>query len=101
MGKGNLSIGSWVKHMLIGNIAMFMPLGFLLPFVTEKVSKKNIWKIAIFVPLAAELLQLVLGRSFDIDDLICNFVGIVIGFLIAYLIGNQLNKNFVAKKEIR
>jgi glycopeptide antibiotics resistance protein len=81
--QGNLSIGSWVKHMLIGNIAMFMPLGFLLPFVTEKISKKNIWKIAIFVPLAAELLQLVLGRSFDIDDLICNFVGIVIGFLIA------------------
>jgi glycopeptide antibiotics resistance protein len=48
--QGSLSIGSWVKHMLIGNIAMFMPLGVLLPFVTEKVSKKIIWMIAIFVP---------------------------------------------------
>jgi glycopeptide antibiotics resistance protein len=30
-----------------------------------------------------------LGRSFDIDDLICNFVGIMIGFLLARLIGTR------------
>lgn len=81
--RGELTIGSWVKHMLLGNIAMFLPMGFLLPFVTKKVSVKIIWKIAILVPLAMELLQLVFGRSLDVDDLICNFAGILIGFFFA------------------
>ena len=72
--------------MLIGNIAMFLPLGFFLPFVTEKVNRKNIFTAAIVVPFIAELLQMVFGRSFDIDDLICNFIGIVTGFFIAHVI---------------
>lgn len=81
---GEYTFGSWVKEMLVGNIAMFIPLGFFLPFVTEKVNQKNALKIAVIVPLVVELLQLIVGRSFDIDDLICNFLGIVIGFFIAH-----------------
>ena len=83
--SGELTIGSWVKTMLIGNIAMFLPLGFFLPFVTERVDRKNIFVVAIAVPFIVELLQMVFGRSFDIDDLICNFIGIVVGFFIAYV----------------
>ena len=45
--SGELTIGSWVKTMLIGNIAMFLPLGFFLPFVTERVNRKNIFVVAI------------------------------------------------------
>lgn len=89
---GELSIGSWVKHMLIGNIAMFLPLGFLLPLVTEKVTKKNIVTIAIAVPIGMELLQLIFGRSLDVDDLICNFAGIMLGFLIVQLILKKMSK---------
>ena len=90
--SGELILGSWVKTMLIGNVAMFLPLGFLLPFATEKVSGKNIVWIAAAVPLAAELLQTGFGRSFDADDLICNFLGIVVGFLIALLIRSAAQK---------
>ena len=79
-------MGSWVKTMLIGNIAMFLPLGFFLPFVTEKVNRKNIFVVAIVVPLGVELLQMVFGRSLDVDDLICNFIGIVIGFFVGITI---------------
>ncbi len=32
---GELSLGSWVKSMLIGNIAMLVPFGFLFPLVTK------------------------------------------------------------------
>ena len=39
--SGEIVIGSWVKTMLIGNVAMLLPLGFFLPFVTEKVNKKE------------------------------------------------------------
>ena len=87
-----LTIGSWVKTMLIGNVAMFLPLGFFLPFVTERVNRKNIFVVSIAVPLAVELLQIIFGRSFDIDDLICNFIGIIVGSFISFIIKTS-NKN--------
>lgn len=80
---GELTMGSWVKQMLVGNIAMFFPLGFLLPFVTDKVNDRYIWGISVIIPLTMEGLQLIFGRSFDIDDLICNFIGIMLGYLLA------------------
>ena len=84
--SGELTIGSWVKTMLIGNIAMVLPLGFFLPFVTERVNRKNIFVVSIAVPFIVELLQMIFGRSFDVDDLICNFIGIVAGFFIGFAI---------------
>ena len=93
--SGELVIGSWVKTMLIGNIAMFVPLGFFLPFVSERVNRKNIFVIAVVVPIVVEILQLILGRSFDVDDLICNFIGIVIGFFTGIAIRNAMHKSRV------
>ena len=81
--SGEFILGSWVKGMIVGNIVMFLPLGFFLPFITEKRSRKSVFAIAIIVPIIVELLQLIVGRSFDVDDLICNFLGILIGFFIA------------------
>lgn len=77
--KGELSLGSWVKTMLVGNVAMFVPLGFFLPLVTRVRSRGKVLVTAAAVPLCCEVLQLLFGRSFDVDDLICNFAGIVIG----------------------
>lgn len=94
--SGELTIGSWVRTMLIGNIAMFLPLGFFLPFVTERVNRKNIFVISIAVPFAVELPQMIFGRSFDIDDLICNFIGIVVGFFIGFAVEN-VKQNSIAK----
>ena len=83
---GEFSLGSWVKEMLIGNIVMFLPFGFFLPFVVEGLNRRNAFMISLVVPLVVEFLQLFVGRSFDIDDLICNFLGIIIGFIIAGMI---------------
>ena len=87
--QGELSIGSWVRQMLIGNIAMFLPLGLLLPLITDKVRIKNGLVIAAVVPVGLEVLQLVFGRSLDIDDLICNFIGIAAGLIIAVLLKSR------------
>ena len=87
--SGELTVGSWVKTMLIGNMLMFLPLGFFLPFTTDKVNRKNIFALAVAVPLLVELLQMLFGRSFDVDDLICNFIGIIIGFFVAYIIRSR------------
>ena len=59
---------------------------FFLPLITELKSRKRIVLAAIIVPICFEVAQLFFGRSFDVDDLICNFIGIIIGAMVAYLI---------------
>lgn len=81
--SGEFALSSWVNEMLVGNVVMFMPFGFFLPFVTERLNKKRALAIAVIVPVVVEFLQFIIGRSFDIDDLICNFFGIAVGFLIS------------------
>ena len=82
--NGELSIGSWVKTMLIGNIAMFIPFGFFFPLVSGIRSHKKLLLIFATTPFCVEILQLLFGRSLDVDDLICNFIGIVLGSAIAF-----------------
>ncbi len=83
---GELALGSWVKTMLIYNILMFVPFGFFLPLTTKiKSFRKMIW-VAAAMPVCVEVLQLVFGRSFDVDDLICNFIGILAGAALAFAI---------------
>ena len=96
---GELTIGRWVLKMLIYNFIMFVPFGFFLPFVSEKISHRNIWKIAVIVPIVLEVIQPIVGRSFDVDDLILNFAGIVIGYFIAAIIKTQIKKITVFQKE--
>lgn len=83
---GEYTLDSWGKAMIVGNFLMFIPMGILLSLCLENVNKKNIFKYAVLIPLAIEVLQLVVGRSFDIDDLVMNFFGIVIGYYLVKLI---------------
>jgi glycopeptide antibiotics resistance protein len=80
---GELTIGHWVLKMMLYNFLMFLPFGVLLPFVSDRVNAHNIWKYAVIVPVVVEVIQPMVGRSFDVDDLILNFAGIVAGFFIA------------------
>ena len=80
---GELTIGRWVLKMLVYNFLMFVPFGFFLPFVSEKINNRSIWKIAVIVPIVVEVIQPVVGRSFDVDDLVLNFAGIIVGYFIA------------------
>ena len=85
---GELSFGSWVKTMLTGNLLMFVPMGVFLPLISAKINAKSILKIAIMAPVVIEIIQPIMGRSFDVDDLILNFIGIIAGYLIAVGIKN-------------
>ena len=67
--------------MLIGNMLMFIPMGIMLPLVFKNINKKNIFVIAILIPSSIEIFQPIVGRSFDIDDIIMNFIGSIIGYL--------------------
>ena len=60
---------------------MFIPMGIMLPLVFKNINKKNIFVVAILITLSIEILQPIVGRSFDIDDIIMNFIGSIIGYL--------------------
>jgi glycopeptide antibiotics resistance protein len=49
-------------------------------YLIKNIKKKNIFKYAVLIPLTIEVIQSVVGRSFDIDDLVMNFLRIVIGY---------------------
>lgn len=82
---GELTPGSWTATMLAVNILMFVPLGFLLPFVFKKIKGWAIVLLAVAIPLSVELFQPIVARSFDTDDIITNFIGIVLGYILAVL----------------
>ena len=67
---------------LAGNVVMFVPLGFFLPCLWEKLGKW--WKsmlLTVGIIVAVELVLLVtLLGSCDIDDLILNVIGAFLGY---------------------
>ncbi|WP_223636095.1 VanZ family protein [Planococcus sp. 4-30] len=71
------------------NIIMLVPFGMYLPFLSWKIrSVKQAARLGFYVSLSFELTQLAVrillgsGRSTDINDLIANTLGAVIGFLL-------------------
>jgi len=69
----------WVVN-LIGNIAIFVPFGVLLPIIFGKQLRKSFY-IFFLGLLLLESLQLFTRRgSFDIDDFILNSVGFLLGY---------------------
>lgn len=72
-----------------GNILLFVPLGFLVPLIWKSVIHFNhIFLYAIGISVTIELLQLLesifggWGRVTDIDDVICNVAGAILGYYI-------------------
>src|SRR5829696_1515705 len=64
---------------LLGNIALFIPFGFLFPILFDRMSKfKTVFFISLLLSLFFELFQLIThtGQS-DVDDLILNSLGAV------------------------
>lgn len=69
---------------LFGNIAAFVPLGFLLPCLWKRVQSFGRFLLCtISIIASVEVVQLfTLRGSCDIDDLILNVIGALIGFVI-------------------
>lgn len=76
-------IGSakFMKNVL-GNIALFIPYGFLASYYLNNKKFSVITILTIITTLTIETVQYYIGRVFDIDDIILNLVGSIIGFLI-------------------
>ncbi|WP_278607574.1 VanZ family protein, partial [[Ruminococcus] torques] len=65
------------------NIIMFLPLGFLIPLIWKRYRNPlKIFMIGFGFSLSIELCQLFNRRNTDIDDLMMNTLGAVIGYFI-------------------
>jgi glycopeptide antibiotics resistance protein len=74
----------------LGNIIMFMPIGFFIPLLWDITPKKTILIGACF-SASVEIIQLFLARGTDIDDLMLNTFGVLLG-VIVFKILNRNNK---------
>jgi len=77
------NLGSWFwMRNLLGNLALLLPLGLLGPIALPALDRW--WRIvvlALLVSIAIELTQLLVpDRSADIDDVIVNVLGALIGY---------------------
>jgi len=82
-------------YNVVGNIVIFIPFGF---FIASYVQSKNIFPALIIsgiVSTTVEFVQLNIGRSFDIDDIILNILGAIVGYLL--YIGLSAIKNHLPK----
>ncbi len=68
---------------LLGNVALFLPLGIFLPLLFSKLQRFGYFLLLVFLLIAAvEALQTATGLgALDVDDLILNLTGATLGFL--------------------
>ena len=76
------------KLNLIGNTAMFIPTGVILPIIYKKLN--TFWKVigvGALISLCIEIMQLpFFERTSDVDDLLLNTLGVAIGCLVYKLV---------------
>lgn len=83
---------NWIvaRDNLLGNIITFMPLGLLAPFLYRQFTWKHAFATGLITSLVIEILQIVLhAGTFDVDDLLLNTIGSMIGYSL-FLLGKRL-----------
>ena len=91
MFRYNIGSRLFVKNVL-GNALMFLPYGF---FISYYLRNKKPWLTLILTVIASfsiELVQMVIGRVFDIDDILLNLLGGYLGYLGYYWLGKFYEK---------
>lgn len=85
---------------MVLNAIMFAPLGFLLPAYFERYRHWGRTLAAGFLTsLTVELIQLFTFRTTDVDDLIMNTLGCLVGFLLAKLIFRHRTAVYRGKRD--
>lgn len=71
----------FIKNVL-GNMIMFLPFGFFVSYYlkVEKIHMPIV--LTLIASLSIELVQLSIGRVFDVDDIILNLLGGIMGYFV-------------------
>ncbi len=82
MISNNISTGR-ILEIVLGNIIIFIPLGLLLPVILKRKSSRDIFLGGFLLSASIETVQFIFGLgNTDINDLILNTLGTIIGYLL-------------------
>ncbi|MBS4219783.1 VanZ family protein [Bacillus sp. FJAT-49711] len=80
----NVNVDNWGGLSLVnivGNMLVFSPIGIFVPILWSRMrSFSKILFLGLGITCFIELIQLFIGRSTDIDDVILNVIGVLIGY---------------------
>lgn len=82
---------------VIGNMIMFLPFGFFISYYLDSSSFRLPLILTLIASAAIEIVQSLIGRVFDIDDIILNLIGGLLGYMIYHIlrkIGEKYPKLF-------
>lgn len=98
------STNNVIIYQIGGNILLTIPLGFFLPIIYKNINLAKAMKIGLAVAVGIEIMQGVVSkiigiqyRSIDVDDILLNIIGTIIGYLI-YKIFNKIIYNKVSNR---
>lgn len=87
----------FVKN-IVGNILLFLPFGY---FISEYLKVNKVYLtifLTVLISTTIEFVQLYIGRTFDIDDIILNTLGGILGYLLYKVINKIL---FILPKSVK
>jgi glycopeptide antibiotics resistance protein len=71
---------------ILGNILLFVPFSYIVTDIVYMVCKKTNFLICtiyvLLTSLSIESIQYFIGRAFDIDDILLNFIGGIFGYIV-------------------
>lgn len=85
-----------LQYVILGNIVMFLPFGFFSALLWRGFRWTRALLLGVCISLSIECWQLLIGRSFDIDDLILNILGALCGYWLS-LMARRLFPCFFAR----
>lgn len=76
----------------LGNIVLYLPYGILYPLFREKSTWKRTLLAGVGTSVVIEILQPLFGRSFDVNDIILNGIGVVLSTAVFYGVRTVIQK---------
>jgi glycopeptide antibiotics resistance protein len=83
---------------VVGNMLMFLPFGFFISTYLDADDIRIPILLTIIASIAIEIVQMIIGRVFDVDDILLNLIGAILGFYI-YRILSVLGEKYPALKK--
>lgn len=77
---------------VLGNMLMFAPYGFFISYYLKNKKPHLTIILTIVASVSIEVVQMLIGRVFDVDDIMLNILGGLLGFYIYYLIDRLQNR---------
>ena len=85
---------------IIGNVLLFIPYGFFACYYVDLKSFFKALGLIFAASLSIEFTQLLIGRVFDVDDILLNVIGGMIGYFIYNILRKLVNRFKFLKNEI-